>query len=92
MAELSMVLKTLQSLVPELPKLEPGDSATRARRFQQWLLRVGQAIQPAGVHVITWWNWCVQSAEEAHRRRCTKGNMCFPLNLFLIGMRQSSVG
>ena len=45
------VLKTLQTLVPELPKLEPGDPGTRARRFQQWLLQVSQAIEPAGYHV-----------------------------------------
>ena len=62
-----MVLKTLQSLVPELPKLEPGDPATRARRFQQWLLRVGLALQPAGTHVTSWWQWCINSAEEAHK-------------------------
>ena len=67
MSELTMILKTLQSLVPELPKLEQGDPATRARRLQQWILRVGQAVQPAGHHVIEWWRWCVQSAQEAHK-------------------------
>ena len=44
MAELNMVLKILQTLVPEFPKLEPGDPGTRARRFQQWLLQVTQAL------------------------------------------------
>eukprot|EP00959_Pyramimonas_sp_CCMP1952_P048358 1009438-Pyramimonas_sp.AAC.1 len=50
MAELNMILKSLQTLVPELPKLEPGDPGTRARRFQQWLLQVTQALEPAGYH------------------------------------------
>ena len=67
MAELGMVLKTLQALVPaELPKLEAGDPTTRARRLQQWLLQVTQALEPAGPHVTSWWSWVRTSAENAH--------------------------
>eukprot|EP00959_Pyramimonas_sp_CCMP1952_P080159 1675675-Pyramimonas_sp.AAC.1 len=66
MAELNMVLKTLQTLVPEFPKLEPGDPGTRARRLQQWLLQVSQAIEPAGHHVTSWWQWVRSSAESTH--------------------------
>ena len=51
MGELNMILKTLQTLVPEFPKLDPGDPSTRARRFQQWLLQVTQSLEPAGSHV-----------------------------------------
>ena len=39
MAGLSIVLKTMQ-MVGEFPKLELGDSATRARRLEQWLRQV----------------------------------------------------
>ena len=67
MAELNMILKTLQTLVPEFPKLDPGDPGTRARRFQQWLLHITQALEPAGYHVTSWWAWCRESAEKAHR-------------------------
>ena len=66
MAELNMVLKTLQTLVPEFPKLEPGDPANRARRLQQWLLQVSQSLEPAGPHVTAWWKWARTSAETAH--------------------------
>ena len=66
MAELNMVLKTM-NLVPEFPKLEPGDPATRARRLQQWLLQVSQSLEPVGPHVTAWWKWARTSAETAHR-------------------------
>ena len=66
-AELSMVLKTLQSLVPaEFPKLEPGDPHTRARRLQQWLLQVELSLEPAGPFATSWWTWVKTSAEETH--------------------------
>ena len=72
MAELNMVLKTIQSLVPEFPKLEPGDPSTRARRLQQWLLQVSQAIEPAGLHVTSWWQWVRTPAENTHAIYLTK--------------------
>ena len=62
-----MILKTLQSMVPEFPKLEPGDPGTRARRLQQWRLQITQALEPAGPHVSSWWNWVCDSAEKAHQ-------------------------
>ena len=67
-----MILKTLQTLVPEFPKLEPGDPSTRARRFQQWLLHITQALEPAGSHVTSWWSWVRASAEQAHRVMTTR--------------------
>ena len=66
-AELNMVLKTLQTLVPEFPRLEAADPGTRARRLQQWLQQVSQAIEPAGHHVMSWWQWVRTSAETNHR-------------------------
>ena len=71
-AELNMVLKLLQTFVPEFPKLEAGDPGTRARRLQQWLQQVSQAIEPAGHHVISWWSWVRTSAESNHRVFLTK--------------------
>ena len=62
-----MVLKTIQTLVPEFPKLEPGDPASRARRLQQWLLQVSQSLEPAGPHATAWWKWARTCAEMAHR-------------------------
>ena len=67
-----MILKMLQTLVPEFPKLEPGDPASRARRLQQWLLQVSQSLEPAGYHVTAWWSWARTTAEEAHRVFLTK--------------------
>ena len=72
MAELNMILKTLQSMVPEFPKLETGDPGTRARRLQQWLLHVSQAIGPAACHVMSWWQWVRTSAESTHSIFLTK--------------------
>ena len=42
-----MILKALQSLVPEFTKLDLGDAGTRAQRFQKWLLQITQALEPA---------------------------------------------
>ena len=64
-AGLNMVLKTLPIPVPEFPKLEAGDPGTRARRLQQWLQQVSQAIEPAGHHVMSWWSWVRTSAKSA---------------------------
>ena len=72
MGELNMILKTLQTLVPEFPKLDPGDPSTRARRFQQWLLQVTQSLEPAGSHVTAWWSWVRTTAEHAHRVMTTR--------------------
>merc|ERR1711994_1216552 len=66
MAELNMVLKTLQ-MVGEFPMLELGDSATRARRLEQWLRQVAQSLEPTGHTVTSWWQWARNSAEAAHR-------------------------
>lgn len=72
MAELNLILKTVQTLVPEFPKLEPGDPGTRARRLQQWLLQISQALEPAGPHVTSWWNWVCTSAQTTHNVFVTK--------------------
>ena len=66
MAELNMIFKTLQTMVPEFPKLEIGELETRPRRLQQWLLNVTQALEPAGHHVMSWWQWVRKSAESTH--------------------------
>ena len=66
MAELNMILKTLQSMVPEFPKLELGQTGTRPCRLQQWLLTVTQALVPAGHHVMSWWQWICAAAEKSH--------------------------
>ena len=47
--ELHMILKTMHTFVPDLPKLEPGEPATRARRFQQLVLHVSQALCAHGI-------------------------------------------
>ena len=65
--ELGFLMKAIASFVSELPKLEFGESATRAGRLQTWLGAVGQAVQPAGPHLISWWNWVRQEAEKAHK-------------------------
>ena len=67
-----MILKTLQTMVPEFPKLEPGDPGTRARRLHQWRLQITQALEPAGQHVCSWWNWVCTSAEKAHQLFVTR--------------------
>ena len=72
MDELNMVLKTLQTFVPELPKLDSGDPGARARWFQQWLLQVTQAIEPAGHYVTAWWSWIRTAAENAHNILITR--------------------
>ena len=65
--DLQMILKTMQSFVTELPKLEAGEPATRARKYQQWVLQVSQALAPTGAHVMGWWSWVQSSALEAHK-------------------------
>ena len=67
-----MISKTFQSLVPELPKLEPGEPGTRARWFRQWLTTVTQALEPDGPYVSAWWSWIRTSAENAHNILVTK--------------------
>ena len=53
-------------MVPEFPKLEIGELGTRPRRLQQGLLNVSQALEPAGHHVMSWWQWVRKSAESTH--------------------------
>ena len=60
-------MKAIAAFIGELPKLEFGDSATRASRLQTWLGAVSQAVQPAGPHLIKWWQWVQQEAERAHK-------------------------
>ena len=72
MAELNMIMKTLQTMVPEFPKLEIGELGTRPRRLQQWLLSVTQALEPTGHHVMSWWRWVRTSAETTHSIFLTK--------------------
>ena len=59
-------MKTLQIFVPEVPKLQAGESATRARRLLQWFQQVTQALEPAGHHVTSWWTWVRLSAHSTH--------------------------
>ena len=66
MAELNMVLKTVQ-LVGELPRLELGGSVASATRLRQWLRQVAQSLEPAGNAVTSWWQWACNSANAAHR-------------------------
>eukprot|EP00973_Karenia_brevis_P005267 721301-Karenia_brevis.AAC.1 len=66
MAELTVISKTLQTLVPEFSKLEAGDPATRARRLQQWLQQITQSLEPAGHYVTSWWRWVRASAQDTH--------------------------
>ena len=57
-ADLNMLMKTIQSFVPEFSKLEGGEAATRATRLHAWIISVNQAVNPAGIHLIAWWAWC----------------------------------
>ena len=72
MAELNMIMVTLQTMVPEFPKLEIGELGTIPRRLQQWLLSVTQALEPTGHHVMSWWRWVRTSAETTHSIFLTK--------------------
>ena len=50
--ELGMLLKAITAFVGELPKLELGDSASRASRLQTWRGAVNQAVQPLSlIHI-----------------------------------------
>ena len=62
-----MLMKSLQAFVSDFPKLELGDPATRATRLRSWRTTVTQAINPAGPHLIAWWEWCLHEAEVAHK-------------------------
>jgi hypothetical protein len=62
-----MLMKSIQAFVPDFPKLELGDPATRATRLRSWRTTVTQAINPAGPHLIAWWEWCLREAEVAHK-------------------------
>ena len=63
-----MVLKSIQAFVYEnFLKLDLGDAATRASRLLTWRVNVTQAINPAGPHLINWWNWVQKEAEGAHK-------------------------
>ena len=66
-AELNMLMKSIQVFVPEFPKLEMGDSSSRAGRLLSWRISVDQAINPAGPHLIQWWKWCQREAEKAYK-------------------------
>ena len=50
--ELGMLMKSIQAFVPEFPNLEMGEPSTRANRLLSWNITVGQAINPAGPHLI----------------------------------------
>ena len=67
-SELGMILKAIQAFIPELPKIEMGDPATRASRLLAWSVAVRQMITPAGAHLSQWWEWCYQRAEEAYKQ------------------------
>jgi len=66
-ADLGMLMRTIQSFVPEFQRLELGDAATRANRLLTWRTTVTEAINPAGPILIEWWNWCLKEAEVAHQ-------------------------
>ena len=51
-AELNMMLKIIESMIKELPKLAPGDVATRAHRFNRWKSDVAQMVSNAGPHLV----------------------------------------
>ena len=71
-----MILKTMQTFVTELPKLETGEPATRARRCQQRVLQVSQALAPTGSHVMSWWNWIHQLVQEARKESIDASTSC----------------
>ena len=64
--ELGMLMKSIQAFVPEFPKLEMGDTASRANRLKSWRTAVTHAINPAGPHLIQWWTWCLHEADNSH--------------------------
>ena len=61
-----MLLKTVQAFVPDFPKLEMGEPATRATRMLNWFTSIEQSVNPAGPHLIQWWQWCRQEAQGAY--------------------------
>ena len=54
-SELSMIFKTMQTYVKDLPKLEAGDAGTRATRLLSWTVSIQQALRPVGLALRTWW-------------------------------------
>lgn len=64
-----MILKIMQTVVQELPKLESGaDAATKAQKLNAWRGAMDQAVLPTGPHVKAWWAWCQDKAEKAYSR------------------------
>ena len=66
-ADLSMLLKSIQTFVPQLPKLELGDILTRAQRFLSWKVAVDQALIPCGPHLQAWWRWVVDKSAMSYK-------------------------
>ena len=66
--ELGMIMKSIQTFLNEVPKLELGDIATRATRLLAWKANFEQVLIPVGPTVRNWWRWCIQKAAEAHKR------------------------
>ena len=65
--ELGMLLKSIQTFVSELPKLDMGEAGSRASRFHGWRVQVEQTLNPAGPQILQWWRWCLRHAEAAHK-------------------------
>ena len=61
-----MLMKSIQTFVPEFPKLEMGEPSTRANRLLSWTITVEQAINPAGPQLIQWWKSCRKEAQKAY--------------------------
>ena len=66
--ELGMIMKSIQTFLSEVPKLELGDVATRATRLLAWKANFEQVLIPVGPTVRNWWRWCIKKAAEAHKR------------------------
>ena len=66
--ELGMIMKSIQTFLSDVPKLELGDVATRATRLLAWKANFEQVLIPVGPTVRNWWRWCIQKATAAHKR------------------------
>jgi len=62
-----MLMKTLQTFVSDLPKLDMGDLATRANRLLLWKSAVELALAPAGPTLKAWWKWVSVEAETTYQ-------------------------
>ena len=59
------MMKFLNAM-PELPKIDVGDSATRGERLHLWLANVKTQLKSTRPIVVSWWEWSIDTADELY--------------------------